>query len=458
MGISEKNTALIATMLGAFLTPYMGSAINLALPAISQEFNLQAVTTSWIATAYLLTAAVCLVPLGRLADIIGRKRIFTWGTVLFTLSSLLCAVAPSTPLLITARILQGIGSPMIFGTGVAILTSVFPPGEKGKVLGLNTAAVYLGLTIGPVLGGILTQQLGWRSIFLSGAFFGTIAFLNVNFNLKGEWAEAHGEHFDMVGTLLYGANLIAIMYGLSKLPTRLGFACLLGGVVLLLIFLLYESKQTYPVLNLLLFRNNQVFTFSNIAALINYAATFAVGFLMSFYLQLIKGLKPQEAGMVLLIQPLIQALFSPLTGRLSDKVEPRWVASSGMALTAFGLAALIFITPITSLFHIYLILGILGFGFAFFSSPNTNAVMGAVPRPSYGVAAGILGTMRLLGQMLSLGIAMMIFAIYLGEHPISSAAVPVLLKIMRSSFGIFTVLCGLGIIASLMRGRRNAIS
>lgn len=451
---SEQRSALIATMLGAFLTPYMGSVINIALPNISQEFQLSAITTSWIATAYLLTAAVVLVPIGRLADIYGRKKVFTLGTVFFTISSLLGAVAPTSAWLIAARILQGIGGPMIFGTGVAILTSVYPPAEKGRALGFNTAAVYIGLTMGPVLGGLLTQHCGWRAIFYSAALFGSIAFLTITKRLEGEWAEARGESFDLIGACLYGFVLVAIMYGLSQLPKIHGWIILTSGILFMVGFIRYEQAQLHPVLDLSLFRGNLIFTFSIVAALINYAATFAVGFLMSFYLQIVKGMNPQQAGMVLLMQPLIQALFSPLTGRLSDRIEPRWVASTGMAITAVGLFALTLLTPQMPLWSIYLILGCLGFGFAFFSSPNTNAVMSSVGRRFYGVAAGLLSTMRLLGQMFSLGIAMMVFAIYLGSQSIQQASVKTFLTITHTTFGIFTALCIVGIGASILRGNR----
>ncbi len=453
--LSEKRVALIATMFGAFLTPFMGSAINIALPVIGKEFHLTALTVNWIATAYLLTASVFLVPLGRLADIYGRRRVFTLGTLIFSISSLICALVNSAPLLIAARILQGIGSPMIFGTGVAILTSVYPAGEKGKALGYNTAAVYFGLSIGPVLGGFLTQQFGWRAIFYAATLFGICTFLLVTARLKGEWAEARGERFDLTGSLIYGIVLVALMYGFSRLPHLAGFLLVGGSLLGMLVFIEYESRIAYPVINLQLFRNNAVFAFSNLAALINYAATFAVGFLMSFYLQAVKELNPQQAGMVLIIQPLIQSLFSPLTGRLSDRIEPRWVASFGMAVTALGLFSLTFLTADTALLAILVALGAIGFGFAFFSSPNSNAVMGSVARQYYGVAAGTLGTMRLVGQMFSLGIALLIFAVYLGEIQIAHAPLPQLLTSMRVAFGIFAGLCGLGIVASLLRGKRN---
>lgn len=448
-----KRIASIAAGLGSFLTPFMGSAINIALPTIGQEFTVSAMTLGWIATAYLLTAAVFLVPLGKIADIYGRRKIFLTGIVIFTISSILCGISGSVNMLIAARILQGIGSPMIFGTGVAILTSVYPSGEKGKALGINTAAIYLGLSTGPFLGGFLTQQFGWRAVFFASALMGLSALVLVAWKLRGEWAEARGERFDWQGAFLYGLMLIAVMYGFSQLPKPTGIGLVLFGLALSTLFVRRELHTDFPLLNLDLFRRNPVFTFSNIAALISYSATFAVGFLLSFYLQYIKHLNPQQAGFVLVFQPFMQAIFSPLTGWLSDHREPRNVASSGMTLTMIGLILLIFLTSDTSLIYIVFSLILLGLGFALFSAPNTNAVMGSVTKRYYGVASGMLGTMRLTGQMLSLGISLMIFAIFLGNVQISVSNYPAFMTSIHIAFGIFAGLCCGGIFASLMRGK-----
>jgi EmrB/QacA subfamily drug resistance transporter len=442
----------VAATLVAFLTPYMSSATNLALPAMGREFGLDAVLLSWVQSAFLLAAAMFLVPFGKLADIHGRKRVFAYGTALFTLASLLVAASRSVAILLTARVLQGMGSAMIFGTGVAILTSVFPPAERGRVLGLNVAAVYTGLSLGPTLGGMLTQNYGWRAVFLAVMPLGLLILLFVAFCLKGEWAEARGERFDWPGSLIYALALVALMVGLSSLPKMRGALLLAASGALLGLFAAWELRAPNPVLNLRLFTRNRTFTFSNLAALINYSATSAVTFLLSLYLQYIKALSPQAAGWVLIAQPVVMALFSPVAGRLSDRVEPRVVASSGMALTALGLFSLIVVGPQTPLWAIILRLILLGLGFAFFSSPNMSAIMGSVQRRYYGVASGTLGTMRLVGQMLSIGIASLLFALYIGRVEITPAAYPPFLQSARTAFVIYALLCVGGIFASLARG------
>jgi EmrB/QacA subfamily drug resistance transporter len=450
---ADKRIALLIATLSSFLTPFMGSAVNIALPSIGQELAVDAVLLSWVATSYLLAAAMFLVPFGRLADILGRKRIFAYGISLFTLSSLLIAFSNDIVWLIVFRILQGVGSAMIFGTGVAILTSVFPPGERGQALGLNVAATYVGLSVGPFLGGFLTEQFGWRSTFLANVPLGVLVVFLVVWKLKGEWAGAKGERFDGLGSVIYGLALVGFMYGLSLLPLSLGAWLILAGVVGAVAFVGWEVRVEHPVLNVNLFGHNTVFAFSNLAALINYSATAAVGFLLSFYLQYIKGFSPQEAGLILVPQPIMQAVFSPLAGWLSDRVEPRIVASAGMAFTVVGLMALAFLGEGTSLPFIVISLALLGFGFALFSSPNTNAIMSSVERRFYGVASATVGTMRLIGQMLSLGIATLLFALYIGRVQITPEYYPLFLKSARVAFAIFACLCFGGIFASLARGR-----
>jgi len=450
---ATKRTALFVASLASFLTPFMGSSVNIALPSIGQEFGMNAVLLSWVATSYLLAAAVFLVPFGRIADMYGRKRIFTFGIVLYTLSSLLCATSTSATLLISFRVLQGIGGAMIYGTGVAILTSVFPVGERGKALGINVAATYSGLSLGPALGGLLTQHFGWTSIFLANVPLGLIIIALVFWKLKGEWAEAKGEKFDFGGSLIYSLMLVAIMYGFSVLPAMLGRCLVAAGALGILAFVKWEMKATSPVLDINLFRNNRVFTFSNLAALINYSATFAVAFFLSLYLQYVRGLSPQQAGLILVCQPVVMAVFSPLAGTLSDRIEPRIVASIGMALTAIGLFLFTFLSHNTTLTVIIANLVLLGFGFALFSSPNTNAVMSSVEKRSYGVASGTLGTMRLIGQTLSMGIAMLIVGMYMGRVQITPECYPLFLRSEQISFLIFAILCFAGIFASLVRGK-----
>lgn len=451
-----KRTVLWVVLLSSFLTPFMGSSVVIALPTIGQHFQMNAVMLGWVAMAYLLSAGMFLVPLGRLADIYGRKRMFTTGIIIDTLVSIALAGSVSPLMMITLRFVQGFGAAMIFGTGMAMLTSVYPVGERGKAMGITVASVYLGLSLGPLVGGFLTHQLGWRSIFLSNVPLASAVLVLIFRGLKKEWTEAKGQRFDSRGSVIYLIAVALLMDGLSRVPGTLGIGMLAVGVVGLAAFVAWESRAADPILDVGLFRHNTVFAFSNLAALINYSATAAVGFLLSLYLQYIGKLTPQSAGMVLLSQPVMQTIFSPLAGRLSDQIQPRIVTSVGMGLTVIGLLMLGFVGQATHLSYIVVSLMILGFSFALFSSPNTNAIMSSVERQHYGVASATLGTMRMTGQMLSMGIAMLIFSMHnLGQTPITPACYPAFLSSARTAFQVFAGLCLVGVFASLARGNSH---
>jgi EmrB/QacA subfamily drug resistance transporter len=451
-GTSKGVVLLVATMASCIL-PFMISAVTIALPTLGKELSLDAVMLGWIATAYLLSSATFLVPFGRIADIYGRKKIFACGIVIFTLSSVFAGTANSATVLITCRAFQGVGGAMLAGTAVALLTTVFPANERGRVLGINVGAAYIGLSLGPVLGGVLTQRLGWRSIFFLSALLGLVAIGIVLWKLKGEWTGAKGEKFDHVGSIIYIVGLAALVYGFILLPAMSGVWLIVGGIIGLSAFVRWETRTRSPVLDISLFRNSKAFTLSNLAALINYSATFAIAFLMSLYLQYLKGFSPESAGLILVAMPAMQAIFSPLAGRLSDRIEPRLIASAGMALTTVGLVLFIFINKQTTLELIIGNLILIGFGYALFVSPNTNAVMSSAPKMAYGVASATLATMRQIGMVLSMGIAMLMFALYIGRVQITPEYYSLFQQSMKTSFIIFAILCFGGILASLARGK-----
>jgi EmrB/QacA subfamily drug resistance transporter len=448
-----KRPALLVTTIGAFLVPFMGSSVNIALPSIGKEFAMDAVLLSWVTISFLLSGAIFLVPFGRMADIYGRKRTFLLGFVIYTITSFFCGIATSPFFLIFFRVLNGVGTSMTASTGMAMLMSIYPPEERGKVLGINVAAVYSGLSCGPFLGGLLTQYFGWRSIFLINLPLGLLIIVFTLWKLKGEWIEAKGERFDLIGSILFSFALVGIMYGFSTLPGLWGICIFFLGVFGFFAFVKWEMRTPSPIFKLDLFIKNKIFALSNLAAFINYSATFAVSFFMSLYLQFVQGYTPQEAGMILVSQPIMQAIFSPLAGRLSDRIEPRIIASIGMALTALGLFFFIFVDQETKITFIIGSLILLGLGFALFSSPNTNAVMSSVEKRFYGVASGTLGTMRTTGMMFSMGVTMMIFAIFIGRAQITPASYPLFMKSMKIVFTISTALCVAGTCASLSRGR-----
>jgi EmrB/QacA subfamily drug resistance transporter len=452
VGRAEQRAVLVATTLGSFVTPFILSSLTVALPAIGREFSLSAAQLAWVSTSYLLTTAALLVPFGSVADRYGRKRVFLIGMVVTSLASVLCALAPSFGWLIAFRALQAIGGAMTFATVTALLTGVYPPGERGRVLGINVSAVYIGLSLGPVVGGVLTERFGWRSVFVVSLVLGLMAAALVVWRIKGEWAELDRGRFDYLGAVMFAVGLAVLMWGISRLPEAVGVVLIVVGVALLAIFTWWETTVAKPVLNIDLFRRNRIFALSNLAALISYSATFSVSFLLALYLVYVKGFSAEKAGIILMFQPAFQAIFSPWAGRLSDRVESRVVVSAGMGMTAVGLLLLAFLRPSTPVWYVIGTLCLLGLGFALFSAPNTNTVMSSVDRRYFGVASATLGTMRVMGQMFSMGLAMLIFALFLGSTQAQNADPAKLTSGIQLAFAISTALCAVGVFASMARG------
>jgi MFS family permease len=452
---TNKDVVLAVTTISGFAVPFLVSSINVALPEMGSELHMEAVVMSWVNTIYFLAIAVAQVPLGRLADIYGRKKIYILGLVIATLASLGGAMAKSSYVLLISRAFQGIGAGMTSNTIIAILTSVYPAEARGKALGISMAGTYGGLIFGPLLGGYLTRHFGWQSIFILSGFFGVLLIILVFLFLKGEWCEARGEKFDIAGALIYGAAIAMFMYGFSSLPTVPGFIFLLAGLAGLFYFIRHELKVPSPIVELGLFRSNRVFSFSSLATLINYLATFAVTFLLSLYLQYIKALTPDRAGLVLIASSIPMTIITPLAGRLSDKIEPRLVAASGMAIGCLALVLLVFLNNTTSVWYVVLVLLLYGTGIGLFSSPNTNAIMGSVGKKVLGVASGTVGTMRTGGMMLSMGIMMILFTVFIGQAEITPEHYPQFLTSVRVGFIIFAML-GIGGMVAQLAARKKA--
>ena len=297
----NKKIVLFVTTLGAFIVPFMVSSINVALPFIGKEFAMNTVLLNWVVLSFILALAIFISPFGKLSDIFGRKKLLIYGMAGYTLASFFCGISINAVMLIVFRALQGISGATVSMSVVSISTSVYSPGERGRVLGLNVAATYTGLSAGPFLGGFLIKYSGWRSIFFFIVPIG-IAIIILLLRINQEWAEAKGEEFDYKGSVIYGIGLFGIIYGLSLIRSFWGSALMLIGIISIFIFVFYEKKVKSPIGNITLIKNNRVLTFSSIAALINYSATFAISYLLSLYLQYIKALEPQTVGLILISQ------------------------------------------------------------------------------------------------------------------------------------------------------------
>lgn len=454
----EKNqksiqfSTILVVIITAFITTFTGSALNLSIPSIGVEFHASATAVGWIVTGYILAAAVLSVPFGRLADLTGRKRILVIGILIFALCSGSAAFARSMAVLLLLRVVQGIGAAMIFSTNTAVLISAFSPEKRGKVLGYSIASTYIGLSAGPVVGGVLNHYLGWQSIFALTFVISAIVFFIAAKKLPGSKVDNQGQNMDFLGNILYVSMLTLVMFGLSTIST-LSFAkyLIIAGSILFVLFVMHELKTKSPIVEVRLFAHNIGYSFSNIAALMNYGATFALGYLLSIYLQVVMGFNSQISGMILISQPLMMAILSPYCGRLSDRVSPFKLASFGMGLCSLGLFSFIFISENYPFPLIIANLIVVGIGFAFFSSPNTNAVMACVEKKDYGVASSILATMRSIGHSTSMAIVTFIVAQQMGNTTLAEAEPKLLVKTMHISFIVFTCVCAVGIFISLKR-------
>jgi len=444
-GATNRNIVLIISTVTSLIMPLFVAALNVALPTIGREFAMEAVVMAWVGTIYFLAVAMVQVPAGRFADIHGRKKTFIAGLLLTIFAAFLGVFAGSVPVLLISLALVGMGSGIMFNNSISILTSVFPADKRGRALGISTAGTYSGLSLGPYIGGVLTETFGWQSLFILTGTLSVVLLALIFYALKGEWREAAGEKFDVVGSLTYAVSIALFIYGFSQLPAIIGIVLFLLGVAGLILFARWEARTESPIFNLSLFRKNRVFFFSSLAVFISYIATFAITFLLSLYLQYIRGLSPQMAGLVLIVASVLMAILTPISGRVSDRIEPRLVASVGMSLNCVALLMFIFLGDGTPLWYIMVTLAVNGLGIGIFASPNTNAVMGSVARKYLGVAAGTLGTMRTAGMMVSMGIMMILFSLIIGQAEITPAYYPQFLTSARTGFIIFTVvgICGL---------------
>ncbi|MDY0267311.1 MAG: MFS transporter [Methanimicrococcus sp.] len=449
----QKRLILIGVSLASFMTPFGVSMLNLSLPEIGAEFGVGAHALGWISTAYLFSSVLFLVPIARLSDLIGRRKLFLTGMLLATFSAIVQLMSPSFLILILFRCLDGIAMACVFSTSLPILSSIYPASRRGSVFGINVAVVYIGSSMGPVVGGIITQNFGWRFLYLLLIPLAAAGTLLIYRALKIEFIEGKGEPFDKTGAVLYMITIFFILFGLSNLPNTWAFMALLIGLIALPIFIYYTKKQTYPIMQIRLFFINKHFSRSNFAAFLNYAGTYAIAFFLSLYLQKILNLPAGTAGLILLAQPLMQALFSPFVGRLSDKVDSRYLSTFGMLLMVVGLFCLSTLNANSSLSHLILYEIILGIGFAFFASPNTSTIMGCVCQKDYSSASASLSIMRQSGMVLSMAIAMCTISIFLGStEMIQPETVPLFLLSMKTTFYTGIVLCLTGAVLSYLRG------
>lgn len=411
---SQRRIILLAVAIGTFMGPLDGSVVNIALPSISAYYGVPLSSVEWVLMSYLLTISSLLLTFGRLGDLYGYKRIYMTGFIIFTAGSVCCGLAPSIAMLVSSRAVQAVGAGMMLSMGPAIVTNITPPQERGKSLGLIAISVSVALSAGPVLGGLLTNEFGWQSIFFINIPVGIIACLlawKVIPNMKNREVQP----FDVMGSVLFFLALICILLPLSY-TERLGWSnpIILGslgsGIFLLLLFIIYEEKTEHPMLDVSLF-NNRLFSMGNLSALLSYMSLYAVILLMPFYLQQLLGKSPSQAGLLLIAMPLVTMVVAPVSGSLSDRFDTRYVSSLGMGIMALGLWLLSTLDARSGTAAIMAYLAVIGLGQGMFQTPNNSAVLGTVQPQRRGIASGMLAVMRNTGMVLGVAVTGAAFSI-----------------------------------------------
>lgn len=451
-------------MLGTFIAPLDSSIVNIALPAISRQLSVQLADVGWVATAYLLTNATLVLTMGRLGDIVGLRKVYVAGLLLFGAGSLACALSPTLAALVAARVLQALGASMMLATGPGIISRSVRPERRGAALGMIALSVSAGLTAGPPLGGLLVGLFGWQSIFLVNIPIVLVAAFFAWRVLPDE--RPPREPFDLLGAALGGAALLALLLALSA-AGRSGVASpavlvsLAASAVLGWWFVRVERRREHPMLDLTLFESWQ-FAMGSVTAVLSYLALFAAAFLMPFYLLRVQALDPRVAGLILTAPPLSMALFAPLSGRLADRWGSRGLTTTGMALTAVALAWMSTFQPATSIPVVVGALLMLGAGTAVFQAPNSSAILGATPRHRLGVGSAIASEARNIGMVLGIGFTAAIVAAGLGESPLLSkvsrftvAEAAVFVDAMRPALRFAVFVAATGSVLSWTRGPKE---
>ena len=454
-----NSQILAAAMITSFMTTFMSSALNLSVPSLENYFGVNAAYVSWIVSSYTIAVAAMSLPMGKVSDVTSRRTVFLAGIAGFGILSAASIFAPSIGILMLLRALSGTSAAMIFATNNAILISSFPHSVQGKMLGYSVAATYTGLTAGPVAGGILNSTFGWRSVFAVSAIISAAAFLGALRAVPKDAPSSQASGMDTAGIALYISSIVLSLSGMTSLGNGEAAPYMLAaGIILLAVFFIHEDRrertEKTSVMRVSMFRQSRAFTFSNLAALLNYGATFAISYEMSIYLQVILGIPSGKAGLMLITMPAAQALLSPLTGSLSDRIRPSVLASTGMGICAFTLLLYSRIDESTSVLYVMIVMCITGMGFALFSSPNTNAILSCVSRKDYGVANSIIATMRTYGQSSGMAVLSSITAVVLGSGTLEASPHADILRMMHISFITFACICVLGLFFSLTRDSR----
>ena len=453
---SDRRNVLAACCFAAFIAPLLGTMMNMSLVSIGQEFGVGSHALAYVNTSFLLSSVIFMVPMTRIGDIYGKRAMFLAGVALTALASFLAAFSPDFWFLIGCRVLMGVGSAAVMTTSISMITDVFPSVRRGAAIGIQTMCSYVGFAAGPPLGGAMNDIFGWSSLFLLIVPISLLAVASMSL-FKGEIRPDEGGSFDHKGSLLYGVGMMLGMIGMVNLPEPWAAVSLVAGLAVLVVFVRWQLSCASPVLNVRLFRG-RVFSGSYMAAFLNYMASCSLSYFLALYLQSIGGLSSMEAGLLMIIQPAVQAVGTLYFGRISDRMgDKRILPTAGLLITAAGISTVMLYDTAPSFPLTVLTMILVGLGLSVFCAPNTSVIMGSVDPRSTGEASAMVAVMRQTGMMVSMGIAMLFISMIMGSaDDIVPGTYGSFIEVLRCSFAVCTVACILGAAVSMMRGRGSA--
>ncbi len=455
---SEERAVIWACYISGFITPLLSTMMNLSLVSIGEDFDVGSHDLAYVNSSFLLASVIFMVPFSKLADIVGKKRMFAIGLLIIMAGCILASMAPAFWVVILGRAIIGVGAAALVTVSVSMLTDVIPYTRRGRTIGYQTMCIYLGLSLGPAIGGTLNDLIGWRFLFLITIPLALASILIMLHGFKQEIAMDRGGVFDFKGSVVYGIAILLSMGGVMNLPETWALIALVIGLVLMVVFVKMQLATPHCLLEMRLFKN-WVFAGSCIATFMSYAASFSMSFFMALYLQSIGEMSSTEAGLLMIIQPTIQCICTPFWGRMTDKIENKTILPTvGMAITAFSVLTVVFYDLDTPLYYILVTMVTLGAGFAMFSAPNTFLIMSSVPKEHTGEASGVMAVMRQTGMMVSMGVAMLYISVVMGSMDnLNEDTYDSFIEVIQLSFITCFIMCIVGAITSAVRGKPKTI-
>ena len=449
MKIDFETIVIFVAFITSFFAIFLSNGIIIGVPAIAQEFAMNNVIQNWIPTIFFLVMAVFTVPAGQISGKFGVKKSLLVGIIIYLIGSIGAVLSLSIEMFLVFRIMQGVGVAFLNVSAMAMVVQAVKPQNRGKALGFTVTGIYLATSLSPVICGFLVHNLGWRSMFYFVIPFLVLCILILILKIPQDWKTYDDQPIDKLGSILWGMGILIFIYGFTSLVNLQGVILAVIGLSILVLFVVYELKQSAPVFNMILFKNKK-FTSSNIAAICSYLAVMAITTILNYHFQYVRGWNAQMSGLILIITPILMAIIAPNSGKLSDKLHPQKLAAVGIGIASIALGILSFTNGDTPVYIVIIAMILQGIGMGLFSTPNTNAIMSSVPLKYAPTASASQATMRTIGQTMSLGLLTLIFAWIMGSLQLSTKYAAMIVQASQTICLICTGVCILAVFASLV--------